>query len=61
MLDDADMARNTQTWEAVMEPFPESAVLGGLFGLCIAALVIGRLVVGFIARDWSCKERGRKQ
>jgi len=44
-----------------MEPFPESAVLGGLFGLCIAALVIGRLVVGFIARDWSCKERGRKQ
>ena len=55
------MARNTQTWEAVMEPFPESAVLGWLFGLCIAALVIGRLVVGFIARDWSYKEGGGEQ
>jgi hypothetical protein len=41
----------------VMEPFPESAVLGWAFGLSIAALVIGFIVVGLIARHWPRKDR----
>src|SRR3954454_7405198 len=35
-----------------MEPFPESAVLGWVLGLSIAALVIGCMIVGLIARLW---------
>ena len=35
-----------------MEPFPESAVLGWVLGLSIAALVIGGMIVGLIARLW---------
>ena len=35
-----------------MEPFPESAVLGWVLGLSIAALVISGIIVGLIARYW---------
>ena len=35
-----------------MEPFPESAVLGWVLGLGLAALVIGGMIVGLIARLW---------
>ena len=38
-----------------MEPFPESAVLSWILGLTIAALVIGCIVVGLIARHWPRK------
>ena len=40
-----------------MSPFPESAVLGWVFGLTLAALVIGCMVVGLIVRYWPRKER----
>jgi hypothetical protein len=40
-----------------MQPFPESAVLGWVFGLSIAALVIGCMIVGLIARYWPWKKR----
>ena len=35
-----------------MEAFPESAVLGWVLGLGLAALVIGCMIVGLIARLW---------
>ena len=35
-----------------MEPFPESAVLGWVLGLSVAALVIGCMIIGLIARLW---------
>jgi len=35
-----------------MESFPESAVLGWVLGLGIAALVISGMIVGLIARLW---------
>jgi len=38
-----------------MQPFPESAVLGWVLGLSIAALVIGCMVAGLIARHWPRK------
>ena len=57
MLDDADMARNTQTWKAVMEPFPESAILGWLIGLAIGAALVACVVVALILGYWSRKER----
>jgi hypothetical protein len=40
-----------------MQPFPESAVLGWVFGLSIAALVIGCMIVGLIARYWPWEKR----
>ena len=40
-----------------MAPFPESATLGWVIGLGIAALVIGCMVIGLIARYWPRKER----
>jgi hypothetical protein len=39
-----------------MALFPESATLGWVFGLGIAALVIGCMVVALIARYWPRKE-----
>jgi len=41
----------------VIEPCPESAVLGWVFGLSIAALVIGCMAVGLIGRYWPRKKR----
>jgi hypothetical protein len=40
-----------------MEPFPESAILGWILGLTIAALIIGCMVVGLIARHWPRQRR----
>ena len=39
-----------------MQPFPESSVPGLVFGLTVAALVIGLMVVGLIARYWPFKK-----
>ena len=47
-----------------MEAFPESAVLGWVLGLGLAALVIGCMIVGLIARYWPVSKRswsGRDQ
>src|SRR4051812_3852865 len=38
--------------ETAMQPFPESAVLGWVLGLSVAVVVIGCMIVGFIARLW---------
>jgi hypothetical protein len=40
-----------------MQPFPESAVLGWVFGLTIAVLIIGCMIVGLIARYWPWQKR----
>lgn len=48
---------SAHSWEAVMAPFPESTVVGWVFGLSIAALFIGCMVVGLIGRYWPRKER----
>jgi len=40
-----------------MQPFPESAVLGWVFGLTITVLIIGCMIVGLIARYWPWQKR----
>jgi hypothetical protein len=40
-----------------MQPFPESAVLGWVLGLAIAAFVISCMIAGLIARYWPFEKR----
>jgi len=40
-----------------MSPFPESATLGWVIGLAIAAAFVGCAVIGLIMWSWPRKER----
>jgi hypothetical protein len=40
-----------------MAPFPESTVVGWVFGLSVTATVVGCMVVGLIVRYWPGKDR----